>query len=71
VKIVRDGGILEPGTGPSISGFFSCLAPGHLATHVILALIINRRYYLDARTAFVYIIIYWHQDGDINFICNV
>ena len=34
-------------------GFFSCLPPGHLATHLILALIINRRYYLDARTAFI------------------
>jgi hypothetical protein len=34
-------------------GFFTCLPSGHLATHLILALIINRRYYLDARTAFI------------------
>jgi hypothetical protein len=37
----------------NVYGFFSCLPPGHLATHLILALIINRRYYLDARTAFI------------------
>ena len=51
----------------NVYGFFSCLPPGHLAipTQLILALIINRRYYLDARTAFI-LIIYWHQDGDIN-----
>ena len=36
----------------TVYGFFSSLAPGHLATHLILALIINRRNYLDARTAF-------------------
>ena len=53
----------------NVYGLFSCLPPGHLAdflaTQLILALIINRRYYLDARTAFI-LIIYWHQDGDIN-----
>jgi hypothetical protein len=49
----------------NVYGFFSCLPPGHLATQLILALIINRRYYLDARTAFI-LIIYWHQNGDIN-----
>jgi hypothetical protein len=37
----------------NVYGFLSCLPPGHLATHLILALIINRRYYLDARTAFI------------------
>ena len=30
----------------------SLVASRHLATHLILALIINRRNYLDARTAF-------------------
>jgi hypothetical protein len=45
--------------------------PGHLATHLILALIINRRCYLDARTAFTLLCnMYWHQDGDIKF-CDV
>ena len=40
-----------------------------LYTHLILALIINRRYYLDERTAFT-LLCNWHQDGDIKF-CNV
>ena len=30
----------------NVYGFFSCLPLGNLATHSILALIINRRYYL-------------------------
>jgi hypothetical protein len=37
----------------TVCGFFSCLPPGHLATHLIFALIIIRRYYLDACTAFI------------------